>query len=362
MDKEHTQEKNISNKHANGRGTVLNPTNRFEEIKVESDPEYDFSDDPQPKTTYYLDTSKSFINYNDSPDIPFSAGINPYRGCEHGCIYCYARPSHEYFGLSSGLDFETKIFVKTEAPKLLRKEFLNPKWKPQVIALSGNTDCYQPIERKLQITRQILEVLLEFRNPAGMITKNKLITRDIDILSEMAKLDLVSVTISVTSLDKALARKMEPRASTPKDRLETIEKLAKAKVPVGVNVAPIVPGLTDSEIPAILKEAVNRGAKYAGYTIVRLPYSIKELFEDWLIRNFPERKDKIINRIKSMRDGRLNDPNFGSRMHGTGVFADQIDAIFNLYCKKFKLNEEERDLTIKHFRRVDPKQYFLFEQ
>jgi DNA repair photolyase len=361
MDKE-IPEPIVNNKTARGRGTVLNPTNRFEEIKVEPDPEYDFSEDPQPKTTYYLDSSKSFITYNDSPDISFSAGINPYRGCEHGCIYCYARPSHEYFGLSSGLDFETKIFVKMNAPELLRKEFLSSKWKPQVIALSGNTDCYQPAEKRLKITRQILEVLLEFRNPAGMITKNKLITRDLDILSEMAKLDLVSVSISVTSLDRLLARKMEPRASTPNDRLEAIEKLAKANIPVGVMVAPIVPGLTDHEIPAILEECKKRGARHAGYTVLRLPYSIKELFEDWLIKNFPERKDKILNRIKSLRGGKLNDPNFGSRMHGIGIFADQIDAIFNLYCKKFKLNEDDRELTTKYFRKKDPKQFDLFNE
>ena len=351
----------ILNKNVHGRGTSLNPMNRFEEMKFEPDPEFDFSEENNVKTQYFVDSSKTFITYNDSPDIPFSAGINPYRGCEHGCIYCYARQSHEYFGLSSGLDFETKIFVKTQAPELLRKEMLATKWKPQIIALSGNTDCYQPIERKLQITRKILEVLLEFRNPVGMITKNKLICRDIDLLKKLAAFDAIHIFISVTTLDSLLARKMEPRASIPKDRLDTIEALAKAGIPVGVLVAPIIPALTDHEIPQIIKECSARGARAAGSTIVRLPFAIKDLFEDWLIKNFPERQEKILNRIREIRGGKLNDPNFGSRMSGQGIFAEQIESLFIMACKKYGMNLESRELTTKHFQKPKGAQFTLFD-
>ncbi len=361
MSEEYGEDKPILNKNVHGRGTSLNPMNRFEEIEFAPDPEFDFSEEQNVKTKYYLDTTRTLISYNNSPDIPFDGGINPYRGCEHGCIYCYARPSHEYFGLSLGLDFETRIFVKPQAPELLRKEMSSAKWKPTVLALSGNTDCYQPIERTLGITRKILEILLEFRNPVGMVTKNKLITRDIDLLKELTKFDLVNVCVSVTTLDKDLARKMEPRASTPPDRLQTIEALAKAGILVGVLVAPIIPALTDHEMPLIIKECANRGATQAGFTILRLPYQIKDLFEDWLVKNFPERKEKILNRIKEIRGGKLNDPRFGARMRGEGIFAEQIKSLFIMACKKNAMNLKSRGLTTKHFQKPKGPQLTLFD-
>ena len=256
----------------------------------------------------------------------FDTSINPYRGCEHGCIYCYARPTHEFLGLSAGLDFESKILVKEQAPALLRQALASPKWKPRVIAMSGVTDCYQPVERRLKLTRGCLEVLAECRQPVGIITKNFLVTRDIDLLQELARHHAVSVTISVTTLEADLARTMEPRTSMPKQRLAAITALARAGVPVGVNVAPIIPGLTDHEILRIVKAAGDAGAQFAGYTVVRLPYAVKDLFEQWLDHHAPGKKDKVLNRIRAMRDGKLNNADFGSRMSGEGIFADQIEA------------------------------------
>ncbi len=320
------------------RGALINPANRFEKISFERDEESSASygaeeEYPSPKTEFYKDTSKSIISYNDSPDIGYEASLNPYRGCEHGCVYCYARPTHEYFGLSLGSDFEAIIFVKTEAPLLLRKELASTKWKPQVIVMSGVTDCYQPFERQFQITRQCLQVLMDFQNPVGLITKNKLVTRDIDIFKSMVQYDGVCVAISITTLDLRLARVMEPRASTPANRLKAIEELAKAGIPVTVSVAPIVPGLTDHEIPSILKAAAQAGAQGAGYTVLRLPYAVKDIFERWLIEYFPERKNKILNRIRELHNGALYDSGWGSRMSGTGLFAKHIRDIFDMGVK-----------------------------
>src|SRR5689334_9415619 len=311
-----------------GRGTNENPANRFEKMHYERDPDDAPDEGPAPATLLLLDRTRTIIARNDSPDVGFETSVNPYRGCEHGCIYCYARPFHEYLGFSSGLDFESKIMVKEEAPKLLGAELSSPKWQPKVIALSGVTDPYQPVERRLKLTRGCLEVLAEFRNPVVIITKNHLVTRDIDVLSELARHQAASVVVSVTTLDPELARLMEPRTSTPARRLAAIEALSAAGIPTGVNVAPIIPGLTDSEVPAILKAAAKAGASFAGHTIVRLPYAVKDLFEKWLSDHFPARKEKVLHRIRGVRDGALNDPNFGSRMSGKGVYAEQISALF----------------------------------
>jgi DNA repair photolyase len=333
------------------RGAPENPANRFEKLHLEPDEDWNPEEDVLPRTQFLVDHSQTAISYNDSPDIGFRAGLNPYRGCEHGCIYCYARPTHEYLGFSSGLDFETKIMVKPKLPELLREELSSPKWQPQVIALSGITDCYQPVERKLKITRRCLEVLLEFRNPVGVITKNFLITRDIDLLSELAKHHCVRTVISVTTLDTNLRKVMEPRTSPPQARLNAIRKLAEAGVPVSVNVAPIIPGLTDHEIPAILKAAREAGAVSAGFTVVRLPYSNTTLFEKWLETHFPDRKEKVLNRIRAMRGGKLYDAQWGKRMSGEGIFAEQIHAMFDVAVRKAGFTEDRHDLSIAGFRR-----------
>src|SRR5262245_47463081 len=278
-----------------GRGAGFNPANRFEPLRLELLD--DFSDDkPSVPTQLYIDSTREILARNDSPDVPFTYSINPYRGCEHGCIYCYARPSHEYLGFSAGLDFESKILVKPEAPRLLEDAFQRKSWKPQVIALSGNTDPYQPIERQLQLTRRCLEVFLKYRNPVGMITKNHLITRDLDILRQLAEFNLVHVHLSITTLDAGLARIMEPRASAPARRLEAVEILAANRIPVGVNAAPLIPGLTDEELPSILREAAARGALTAAYILVRLPGAVQPLFLDWLKRELPQRAPKVLGR------------------------------------------------------------------
>ena len=348
-----------------GRGAGFNPPNRFEEISVGPPPkdiaQYFEEPDTERKipTKYYMDSTRTILAENDSPDLGFRFSINPYRGCEHGCIYCYARPSHEYLGFSSGIDFETKILVKMDAPKLLEDELRKPSWEPSVVAFSGNTDCYQPVERKLEITRKCVEVFLKFRNPLGMITKNALIQRDIDLLKELASLNLVCVTVSITSLDNELIRKMEPRTSAPHKRLETIEVMAKNGIPVGVNAAPIIPGLNDVEIPAILKAASEHGAKWAGHTIVRLSYALKELFIDWANRNVPEKAGKIINRIKDVRGGKLSNAEFGTRMSGEGEIAESIHQLFESSCRRYRLNEERLHLSKAHFtRNIDQVEMF----
>jgi DNA repair photolyase len=336
-----------------GRGAATNPPNRFEklsyaEIDVEPDPDDGAGG---PRTRYYDDASKSILARNDSPDIPFTFSLNPYRGCEHGCIYCYARPSHEYLGFSAGLDFETRIMVKRRAPDLLRQALGKKSWVPQMVALSGNTDCYQPVERKLGITRRCLEVFLEYRNPVSIVTKNPLVVRDIDVLSEMAKMNLVHVMVSVTSLDPGVIRVMEPRAAAPPARLDAIEKLASAGIPVGVNAAPIVPGLTDEEIPAILKAGAARGATTGGYILLRLPGAVEPLFLEWLDRNFPDRKGKILSRLREVRNGRLSDSSFDTRQEGTGRVAEAIQSLFSLSLARSGLDAPWAPLATDRFRR-----------
>ncbi len=341
-----------------GRGATLNPTGRFEKLDVMPEPDPDEWEDKNdvPKrsqiaTTIFLDRSRSVIARNDSPDVGFEASLNPYRGCEHGCIYCFARPTHEYLGLSAGLDFETKIFAKPDSPALLRKELAAKSWRPQAIIMSGVTDCYQPIERTLKLTRGCLAVLAECRNPVAIITKNALVTRDIDHLGDLARYNAATVNMSVTTLDGTLARKMEPRASQPDLRLRAIEALSSAGIPVNVLIGPVLPGLTEHEIPAILESASSAGAVTAGYVMLRLPYGVKDLFHDWLEVHYPDKKDKILNRVRDMRDGQLNDPAFGDRMRGKGVYADQIADMFHLYRKKYNLDRSRPPLSTDHFRR-----------
>jgi len=342
-----------------GRGAAGNPPNRFAPISLERDADWNPEDDPAPRTQFLRDLSQSIISYNDSPDIPFSASINVYRGCEHGCSYCYARNTHEYLGFSAGLDFETKIMVKENAPELLRRELSSKKWKPQTLAMSGVTDCYQPIERRLQLTRRCLAVLAEFRNPVGIITKNHLVTRDIDLLRELAAHRAAMVHLSINSLDSELARKLEPRAASPKMRLAAVEALAKAGVPVGVLVAPVIPGLNDHEIPLVLAAAKAAGAGSAGTEILRLPLTVAPIFEKWLEQNVPGKKDKVLDRIRAIRGGKLNDARFGSRMHGEGIFAEQISQMFHVARRKAGFSEDGPTLSTAAFRRPEGAQLGL---
>jgi DNA repair photolyase len=342
------------------RGTLLNPPNRFERLHFEPDPEATPEERPHPHTQFFFDASESILTYNDSPDIPFAAGLNPYRGCEHGCAYCYARPYHDYLGWNSGLDFETKILVKLRAPELLRQELAAPKWKPQIVVSSGITDCYQPAERHFRLMRQCLEAFLEFRNPVGLITKNFLITRDRDLLAELARWQCVAATITVTTLDAELAGKLEPRAARPEHRLRAIRLLAEAGVPVGVNVAPIIPGLTDHEMPAILDAAAAAGATRAGYTILRLPYAVKDVFLDWLDTHAPTKKDRVISRLRELRGGELNVSTWGQRFKGDGIFAEQIASLFEVVARRAGLNGPRPALSTAHFRRPGGVQMSLF--
>jgi DNA repair photolyase len=345
-----------------GRGAAGNPKNRFERIEVELELGGLDSEEPGPEVIYLRDVSRSIIARNDSPDIGFDASINPYRGCSHGCIYCYARPTHEYLGFSAGLDFESKVLVKEDAPGLLRQQLSSPRWKPQVLSISGVTDCYQPIEKKLRITRRCLEVLTEFRNPVAIVTKNHLVTRDIDLLSELARHDAAVVAVSLTTLDDDLRRVMEPRTSRPARRLAAVEALARAGVSVGVMIAPVIPGLNDHELPSLISAAAEAGAGFAAYTPVRLPHTVRPLFEDWLARRFPERKEKVLNRIRSMRGGRLNDPRFVSRMRGEGIFADQISQLFDISCRRAGLEGKRFPrLSTAAFRRLGEIQPGLFD-
>ena len=341
-----------------GRGALENPAGRFEALQCEVDldnaQETDEDGMPLPprkvRTQVFRDKTRSILSTNDSPDIGIEATLNPYRGCEHGCIYCFARPTHEYLGLSAGLDFETRIFAKPEAPQLLAAKLASKSWQPKTVYLSGITDPYQPLEKTLRITRGCLEVFLKFGNPVSFITKGALVTRDIDLLSQLAAIRATAVNMSVTTLDRSVARAMEPRASTPALRLKAIEALAKAGIPVNVLIGPVVPGLTEHEIPSILEAAANAGAWSAGYTMLRLPYGVKNLFQSWVHEHYPDRADKILNRIRAIRDGKLNDGEFGSRMHGEGFYAEQIEMVFDLARKKYGLTNRVR-LSIAAFRR-----------
>jgi DNA repair photolyase len=340
-----------------GRGANINPANRFEALHYEledwCEPDMETRSVP---TQFLRDDSQTIISYNNSPDIGFDASVNPYRGCEHGCAYCYARPTHEYLGLSAGIDFETRILVKPNAANLLAVELAKPSWTPQHLALSGVTDAYQPIERKLQITRACLKVLAEFRNPAIVITKNHLVTRDADHLGELARFNASAVSISITTLDPKLARILEPRASSPSHRLDAIARLHEANIPVGVSVAPIIPGLNEHEIPAITATAAKAGAQFASYTILRLPLAVAPIFVAWLENHFPERKEKILGRIRSIRNGKLNDADFGTRMRGDGPMAEEIRQIFQVSCRRAGLNRTRKELSLGAFRRLLPNQ------
>jgi DNA repair photolyase len=329
------------------RGTETNPANRFDPLHVEPDP----GEAADGATIFYRDASRSALAENDSPDIGFDFSLNPYRGCEHGCIYCYARPSHEYLGFSAGLDFERRIMVKEHAPDLLREKLGSPRWEPQVVALSGNTDCYQPIERKLQITRRCLEVFAEFRNPVGVITKSALVARDADLLGELARHRAAHVMVSVTTLDPELARRMEPRAAWPERRLGAIRQLADAGIPVGVMIGPVVPGLNDREIPRILDAAARAGAHSAAWVLLRLAKPLDVLFDGWLDANYPERKERVLARIRDTRGGRISDSRFGHRQRGQGVLAGQIAALFAVAARKHGLDRPLPPLSTAAFRR-----------
>jgi DNA repair photolyase len=337
-----------------GRGAGSNETGRFESTQIEMDPAEEPVEGEEPRslrTTFLKDSARSILTHNKSPDIPFDTSVNPYRGCEHGCIYCYARPTHEYLGLSAGLDFETKILVKEDAPKLLRQELMKPSYKPAVINISGVTDCYQPAERRFRLTRGCLDVLHEFRNPFTIITKNHLVTRDLDLIAPAAEENRAAVFITITSLDPSLTAVLEPRTSRPSARLQAIKALSEAGVPTGVMIAPVIPAITDHEMPAILEAAAKAGARFAGFTPLRLPLSVAPLFVEWLENHFPDRKEKVLSRIKELRGGELNDPSFGSRMRGQGEFAELMRQVFQRYTKKFGLSEGSLHLSLEAFQR-----------
>jgi len=340
-----------------GRGSQDNPANRFEALRVETDEDAWIDDDPRPlRTTFLRDDSQSILSRNTADDLSFEFGVNPYRGCEHGCSYCYARTYHEYLGFSAGLDFESRILVKDKAPELLERELARRKSCPGKIAMSGVTDCYQPVERKLELTRRCLEVMARFRQPVALITKNALVARDVDHLAELARHGAVCVYLSITTLDPKLARILEPRASSPRARLEAMRVLADAGVPVGPSAAPMIPGLNDHELPAILAAAKEAGASFGSYSMVRLPGAVAGVFEGWLDRHFPDRKDKILNRIRAAQGGALNSVVPGERMRGSGAAAGQLRALFHASCRRLGLATRPPELNTAAFRRLAPGQ------
>ncbi len=336
-----------------GRGSQFNPKNKFikNELVREHVEGIDDWGELNEATQYLEDHAKGIVNKVTSPDLGMWYSMNPYQGCEHGCIYCYARNAHEYWGYSAGLDFERKIIVKKNAPELFRKFLMNPKWEPLPISVSGNTDCYQPAEKKYRLTRQFLEIALEFGQPIAMITKNAGILRDKDILEKMAKRNLVQVYVSFTTMNEDLRRVMEPRTTTAKQRLRILQELSEVGIRTGVMTAPLIPGLNDHELPALLKAASEAGASSAGYTFVRLNGSVKLIFHDWLYKNFPDRADKVWHMIENGHGGKVNDTDFGRRMHGEGNIADMINKQFEIYTKKYGLNEKDYDLDCSQFRR-----------
>jgi DNA repair photolyase len=346
-----------------GRGAQLNTKNpyRKQEIVAEHIEGLDEELITDEKTQLFFEYPKNIVNKVDSPDLHLMNSLNPYQGCEHGCVYCYARNVHNYWGYSAGLDFERKIIVKPDAAKLLRKYFNNKNYKPEVISLSGNTDCYQPTERKMKITRSLLEVFLEYKNPVGMITKNSLILRDLDILSELAKLNLVHVMVSLTSLKEEIRLMMEPRTATAKNRLKVIYELSNAGIPIGVMTAPIIPGLTSEEIPNLIEAAAANGALVAGYTIVRLNGAVKDIFKDWLYKSLPDAADKIWNQIKECHGGQVNDTRWGTRMSGEGKIAESIKQLHQLSVKKFMSGRKMPGYNFELFKRPgERKQLALF--
>ncbi len=348
-----------------GRGAVSNPDCRYKPYTSEAfDDGWDSleADLPPLKTTVSVDTTRTIITKNDSPDVPFDQSINPYRGCEHGCIYCFARPSHAYLGFSPGLDFETQLLAKPEAARLLRKELSKKSYRCRVIAMGTNTDPYQPVERRYRITRQILEILAECHHPISFTTKSSLIERDLDILGPMASRNLVRVFISLPTLNLDLARKLEPRASIPQRRLKTIERLTEAGIPTGVLTAPIIPTLNDMEMETILKETAKRGVLWAGYQIVRLPLEVKGLFEEWLAAHEPTKAKHVMNLVKEAHGGKEYDARFGQRMNGTGLYAEMVEKRFSLACKRLGLNQTRYalDTTKFHPPRPEKEQQRLF--
>lgn len=340
-----------------GRGAVSNENSRFlQHTSVEFDDGWHRDEDEiniNPATQIFTDKSKKILTRNSSPDVPFSVSINPYKGCEHGCTYCFARPTHAYLDLSPGLDFETKIFAKPDAATLLKKELENPRYKPELIALGANTDAYQPVERKLKITRGVLEVLREFRNPVAIITKSALVERDIDILAQLAQQDLVNVTVSVTTLDSELSRRLEPRAAAPHRRLETIRRLSEKGIPVGILFAPVIPMLNDSEMEKILEETTQAGSRSAGYVILRLPHELKQLFQEWLETHYPLKARHIMNIIREMREGKEYDAEYGTRQTGTGIFAELFSRRFNVCANRLSLFDNELNLRTDLFTRAN---------
>ena len=353
-----------------GRGASWSPANRFEKFHLDRtdachaeaerrrvDPDQDQR--PPVATQYFRDATKTIIARNQSPDVGFETSVNPYRGCEHGCIYCFARPTHEYLGFSAGLDFESRIMVKPDAPRLLEAELSSPKWKPQLLMMSGVTDCYQPIERKLKITRSCLEVLAKFRNPVGILTKNRLVTRDIDILAELARHHCAVVNLSVTTLDPKLQQILEPRTSAPAARLDAVAQLRAARIPIGVMVAPVIPGINDHEIPAIVAACAKAGAQFAGHVLLRLPWTVAPLFEHWLDEHFPERKAKVLDRIRAIRGGdKLYDFRWRTRQTGEGIFAEQIAKVFEVSCRRAGFGERPK-LSTAAFRRPNEQMNLL---
>ncbi|MCG6877391.1 MAG: PA0069 family radical SAM protein [Betaproteobacteria bacterium] len=328
-----------------GRGAPSNVEGRYESVAREAFEDGWPREEEMParlETVITPQAAKSIIARNESPDVPFEQSINPYSGCEHGCVYCYARPSHAYLGLSPGLDFETRIFAKTNAAELLRKELSAPGYRCSIISLGANTDPYQPAERELRITRSILEVLVEFQHPFTIVTKSALVVRDVDLIAPMAAKDLARVFLSVTNLDAELARRLEPRAAAPYRRLEAIRRLASAGVPCGVLVAPVIPFLNDGDLESILEAAAEAGASSAGYIVIRLPHELKGIFKDWLEHHYPLRAERIMARIRDLRGGRENDPRFGARMKGTGEYAELIRRRFERACRKLGLSEGGR--------------------
>lgn len=338
-----------------GRGAAVDPPNRFEPVVLDgADTQLDDDEvagQGAGATRYYIDHARSALTYNDSPDIPFEVSLNPYRGCSHGCSYCYARPFHEYLGLSAGLEFETVIFCKTGLPDLLRKDLAARSYRPSTITLSGITDAYQPVERQVRITRRCIEVLAECRHPLDIITKSHLVTRDLDLLGPLAKLGTARVDISLTTLDNELAAKMEPRAASPQRRLDAMRACRDAGVPVGVLCSPIIPGLTDHELPRLLKAASEAGAQWAHLIPLRLPGAVAPVFTDWLARHFPDRYDKVLHRQMELRGGKLNDARFTHRFTGQGPFYDHLHQTLHLFRQKYGLTDHGPRLSTEHFRK-----------
>jgi DNA repair photolyase len=345
-----------------GRGAQYNPVNPFDSLSL-SHEDWDGIDVPPDapgKTKYYRDQAKTVINKVDSPDIGHSYSMNPYQGCEHGCIYCYARNTHNYYGFSAGVDFEQKIIVKENAHKVLEKQLEHPKWEVRPIMLAGNTDCYQPIERKLKITRKLLEVLVKYRHPVSVLTKNSLILRDIDLLKNLAQDQLVHAGVTITTLDESLRRKLEPRTASAHKRLEVLEQLSAAGIPTTVMISPVIPGLTDHEIPSILEAAAKRGVYSAGYIVLRLNGAIGPLFEDWIGKHFPDRAEKVLGQVRQMHGGTLNDNRFGRRMRGEGPIADAIRQLFKINKKRLMGEKHLPPYNLDAFLRTDKGQMRLF--